>query len=184
MILRALFLALLMAVGISGAAVAAPFKVSFEITGFAPSNGNAAPTDPVVGSFVYEATSISSAIDSITSVSLTLAGHSYSLPEVAVMPPLAIPAGTLVEFGGSLSSPSVISNLTDDFWIRWNADSLTPFDFTYSAAGLSGIWSTDIGSANKFFTHFSVSAVPEPASVFLVSIGLLGFLPFRRHLRG
>src|SRR5215469_12399634 len=62
--------------------LASTFYTSFTIGGLPVSNGNAAPTDPVSGTIVWTAQDIHSAIQSFVSVSLTLDGHSYSVPEL------------------------------------------------------------------------------------------------------
>lgn len=180
MIFRSLFFAVCVMLSGTGSVLATPIAVSFEITGFAPSNGNAAPTDPVIGTIIYNAASISSPINSVSSINMTLAGHTYTVSEVGILTPLSIPGGTLIGFGGILNEDGSVSSMTDDFWLRWNVNDLTPFDFVYSSSAQSGIWSTQITQANKFFTKFNVSVVPEPATVLLILLGFVGLLPFRR----
>src|SRR3954469_19731235 len=60
---------------------AIPVTVSFAVSGFRSDDGEVPPTDPVVGSIVYDAASITSNINSLTSVNLTIAGHTYTIGE-------------------------------------------------------------------------------------------------------
>ena len=157
------------------AANAVPITLDFTVSGFGVSNGNAAPTDPVSGTIVYDAAGLGATINSLTSISLTLNGYVYSLSEIDFQSPFG---GNTDIIYGSLSGTG-ISNLTNDFWIRFDRVAATGFDFAYASASLSGIWTS------MSFTSFSLRAatVPEPGTLSLLGVGLLGFAMLRRRRR-
>jgi hypothetical protein len=134
--------------------------------------------DPVTGSIVYDAASTTSNINSLTSINLTIAGHTYLLSEVGFISP----AGSNQLIGGLSFGVGGIFHGTDDFSIRWNETTLIPFDFTYATTLPSG---GIFRSAT--FTQFSVTAaaaVPEPSSLALLAAGVASlcvFLPFARR---
>jgi hypothetical protein len=149
-----------------GSAAAVPVTMSFSVAGFGPSNGNAAPTNPVVGTIVWDAASATADINSLISVDLTLDGHVYALNELAFESPFG--SGDIIY--GNVGGLSV-STLTNDFWIRFDASTATPQDFVYASAQTNGIWSS------SSFRQFSITAgngVPEPGSLALVAASLLG----------
>jgi hypothetical protein len=143
---------------------AIPVTVSFTASGFTSEGGGLpAPTDPVVGSIVYEAASITSNINSLTSVNLTIAGHTYTVDELNFAnnsPPSFAVIGT--PNGGVCCAAT---NGADTFFVEWFQATLIPSVFIYAAASVPGdIWD----SSN--FTQFSVTAaaVPEPSSLSLL----------------
>jgi PEP-CTERM motif len=155
-------------------------RVSFTAVSFTEfEEALPAPMDPVTGSIVYDAASTTSNINSLTSINLTIAGHTYQLSEVGFAP-----LGSDQLIGGLSFGVGGISHHTDDFYIRWNQTTLIPFDFTYTT--------TATGPAGGFFlsntfTQFSVTAaeaVPEPGSLALLAVGvaaLCALLPFARR---
>jgi hypothetical protein len=163
-----------------GSARGDSFMMHFEVTGFPVSNGNPPPTDPVTGTIVWEAAGIRDPIQSFDSISMTLDGHSYSVDEIGVPPPGYPITGGLI--GGTTNQVYRVANYTDDFWIRWNTNSLTPFDFTYASSRRSGIWYVSINSAVNF-TEFSITEVPEPSPDLLFGLGFLGTVAWRSRLR-
>jgi hypothetical protein len=163
---------------------AIPITVSFTAVSFIElEEAVAAPMDPVTGSIVYDAASTTSNINSLTSINLTIAGHTYLLSEVGFISPF----GSNQQLIGGLSfGVGGIFTHTDDFDIRWNQTTLIPFDFTYAATATGpagGIFFSNT------FTQFSVTAassaaVPEPSSLALLAAGVAALcvvLPFARR---
>ena len=98
------------------------------------------------------------------SINLTLDGYTYGLGELNFMSPFG--SGDIIYSGAP-----VVASGTDDFWIRFDASTGTPFDFNYSSSRLGGIWGSET------FTQFSITAnsnVPEPGSLALVALAMLG----------
>jgi hypothetical protein len=155
-----------------GSARAASFMMSFQVTGFPASLGNPAPTDPVTGSIVWEAAGIHSPIQSFDSINLTLDGHTYSINELGYLPDLSGPPPHDL-IGGNLNGTGIIYNQTDDFWIGWDRNSLQPVDFMYASSQRPGFWYASIYEPVSF-TSFSITQVPEPSTILLVSLILSG----------
>ena len=141
------FLLILLSGGIGTPAHAIAITVSFQASPFQAG----APTDPVVGSIVYDAASTTSTINSLTSINLTTAGHTYTLGEVGFLSPFGAD-----QFIYGLINGTTIVNGTNDFVFRWNETTLIPVEFTYSA----------VGGFQAFLTHQlspnSVSPPPSP----------------------
>jgi hypothetical protein len=150
---------------------AASFIMYFEVTGFPASNGNPPPTDPVTVTIVWEAAGIHDPIQSFDSINMTLDSHTYSVDEIGIPPPGYPMTDGLI--GGTLNQVYQVVDHTDDFWVEWNQNSLTPFDFAYSSSQRSGIWFVSINNPVNF-TAFSITEVPEPSAIALFSLGLLG----------
>ena len=166
----ALILVLLF-VGRISPARAIPITVSFDVAGF----GAGAPTDPVIGSITYDAASTTSNINSVTSVSLTIAGHVYTVGELGFQPDNLI--------GGLLNGTGVVLGGTNDFSMGWFRRSRTPGFFAYATAN------TDDFFLSTNFLQFSVtaaSAVPEPSSWTLLLSGVvfLGWIARRKSRLG
>jgi hypothetical protein len=149
------------------AAHAIPFTVAFTATDFVSLVGSSpAPDDAVSGAMIYDAASINSPIDSLTAISLTISGHTYTLAEVGF---LDLGLG-FEEIGGLIDGVNGSGNSETDFSIIWDTSSLMPLLFLYATSDSSGIWDTST------FTQFSVtpSAVPEPNTLALLALGFLG----------
>ena len=168
---RILVLAAAVATLASAGPHASPILIEFTATGFTNLiDATPPPADPVSGAIVYNAASTTAPIDSLASISLSIAGHTYLLDEVGFIPDPAIGlvGGTIDGVGGS-------GNFEDDFLLLWELATGTPLLFLYASAGLSGIWLTST------FPEFSVSVVPvpEPNSSALVALALLALLAAR-----
>ena len=163
----------LLSVGTAASIHALPITVSFTASSFPPSFGTPAPTDPVTGSLVYDAASSTSNINSLSSVNLTIDGHTYILGEVGFISAFG---GTDQLVGGVLNGVTTIFAGTNDFVLRWNETTLAPISFTYSSTGTPGrIFNTGT------FTQFGVtSAVPEPRSLVMVGAGIVVISFIRR----
>jgi hypothetical protein len=148
-------------------AFAIQVTLSFTATGF----NAGAPTDPVTGSFTYDAPSITSDPTSLTAVNLTIGGHAYTLAEVGTAASGAI--------GGVVNGVNTIAVGTDDFFLDWNPASSAPVFFAYSISSNS---KKDFEGQN--FTQFSVTAaaVPEPSTWAMMALGFagLGLVGYRK----
>jgi len=159
-------------------AQAMPIRMDFTFSGLGVSAGNAADLDPVIGSIVWEADSVSSPIHSLTSIDLAIDGHTYVIGEIDFIDPWV---STHANIFGTLNDTSVHSQ-TNDFWITWTLNTLTLNSFVYASANTEGIWPTIPGETNPTgileFSSFSITAVPLPTAVWLFgsALGLLGWL--------
>lgn len=143
---------------ISFASSAIPITMQFSVTGFA----SGAPTNPVSGTIVWDAASVTSPINSLTSINLTIAGHVYTIGEIGFTDGL---------IGGTVSGVNAVVGGTNDFFIAYNRAAATPSTFAYASTppAFLGIGNT--------FTAFSITApqaVPEPSAMLLLGVGLLG----------
>lgn len=167
--LRRSLLAAALAVLLPVSASAVPITMTFTAAGFTPVG---APDDPVSGVITWEAAGVNATIDMLTSVNLTIAGHSYVLAELDVMSPLF---GNDDIVGGALNTVTTVNSGTDDFWIRWNRVTGVPFDLLYSAAGEGTVYQAFT------FTVFEITAaIPEPAALAVLAFGLAGLGLLRR----
>jgi hypothetical protein len=155
------------------AAHANPFTVTFTATDFVPLfPSSPTPDDLVSGSMTYQAASMNSPIDSLTGVSLTLSGHSYSLAEVGF---LDLGLG-IEEIGGMVDGVNGSGSNENDFLMIWDTSSLVPLLFLYATLDSTGIYDTFT------FTRFDIAAAPEPNTLALLALGFIGILatrPFR-----
>lgn len=149
-------------------ASAIPFRVSFTAEDFGPG----APADPVSGFIEYNANSITSPIQSITSISLTISGHVYALAEIGFISPFNI--DHLV--GGTITGIDGLIDGTNDFALVWNILTQTPSLFVYTTENTDTVFQT--GTFSQFSVVDTSVVVPEPASLWMMISGavLLGLL--------
>jgi hypothetical protein len=130
-----------------------------------------APEDPVSGTIVYDAASLNAPINSLTSISLSIAGHTYALGEVGFLSDSGI--GYV---GGLIDGVTGSGNFENDFLIVWDMLALVPLQFLYATEDSSGIWYT------LAFSQFTVTdaSVREPNTIFLLVLGFLGLITARQ----
>ena len=156
---------------------AGTIEVSFTASNFPSyfdpysSNYQAAPDDPITGSISYEAASLTAPIESLLSVDLTIAGHSYVIDEIgfARLEPYGMVIGGL-----STGGPTQISaDAGNDFWVYWKVypdGAIEPMSFSYSTALPKGVWY----ASNLSVSVSSSSQVPEyGSSLLFMGIGLI-----------
>src|SRR5262245_1908706 len=174
---------------ISGSAQAVPVTTSFTAIDFYPGS---APTNPVSGVIAWEAASLTAPIESLTSISLTIAGHTYGAGELTFISP---PDDSTVIIGGWTWGAETVRAGTDDFWLMFDRLSATPRQFLYGSVSTpSSDFSTmsfasftiaDGGVADRAFAAadpVGPNAVSEPPTLALFAAGLAG-LAFRRRRR-
>ncbi len=132
----------------SGSAFGETVVVNFTVSGF----DSDAPEDVISGSFQLELNDNTNEVTSISSVSLTINGHAFSVSELGFSEYRNF--NILGAQGQGLGSSTGISHgASHDFWILWNKDTSAPREFAYTAS-VDGIHTT------RQFDTFSI----EPAS--------------------
>jgi hypothetical protein len=134
--------ALMLFIGLMANAAAMPVVMHFTFSGFYGSP----PTTPVTGTITWDAPSLNDNINYIASITLTLGGHTYTVPEVGYYN--NAPYGII---GGVVHGPQSASAGTDDFLLMWNRSTLQPQDFTYGTASTAQLWSAET------FNSFSIT---------------------------
>lgn len=158
----ALVAALVGAIFYSHAASAVPFSAQFSFSGFAPAP---APTDPVSGTLVFDKSATDFSINSLTSIDLTIAGHTYGIAEIGFF------IGGSVIVGGNVNSVFTVSVGTNDFLLQWDQTTGSLLGgFAYASVDGPSTFQTFTGTLT--FTEGSGAPVPVPA----VGAGLPGLL--------
>ena len=156
---------------LSMSAQAISIQVDFTASGF-PAG---APDDPVSGSFVYDAASTTSTINSVVSVNLTINGHSYTLAEVGS----DFNSSNNV-IGGLINGATAVSSGTpNDFRLIWDFATMASPRFTYTS-------SANANYAATSFSQFSISevtAMPEPGTLWMLLLGFIVITLIRRSSR-
>jgi hypothetical protein len=157
-------------------AQAIPIEVDFTAGDFTPSPASPPtipPTDPVIGTIIYEAASITANIDSLTSINLIIGGHNYLINEIGYISPFF----GRQKIGGNSAGVAGMSSGTDDFSLDWFEGTLTPMMFSYTSSLNAGYWDSNT------FSSFSVAAVPEPTTMLLLGLALVSLVGLRRKFR-
>ena len=152
---------------------AGTFQMQFTITGF-ESSGLIPPLPPpptptVTGTITWEAAGIHAPIQAFNTIDMVIDGHRYSASELEFY---RFSSPTWDMIGGHLNGVDILMTETDDFWIRWDRDALTFFDFGYASSRLPGIWSTPPLNPEDFVS-FNISSIPEPATSSLMILGMI-----------
>ena len=149
----------------------ATFEMNFAVSNFSGGFGSSAvPNDPVTGSIDWEAVGIGDPVLAFDYINLILDGHNYTVGEIGYSR-TDFPFSGIDEIGGIINGGGMAS-FTDDFWLRWDRNTVMPFDFSYTSSQRYGFWSAYESNPGSF-TSFSIREVPEPSIVSLFVIGLL-----------
>jgi hypothetical protein len=132
------------------------------------------PIPAVTGEFTYDAPSLTSPITALTSVSLTIGDHAYTLSELTV----SYAFDSEVQYIGTVPVGTVVPS-ENKFYLDWQ--SFTPHgpELVFSSSSISAIEST------SDFTSFTIAAVPEPPGwgLLLTGFAALAALPGLRRRR-
>ncbi|MDX5370407.1 MAG: hypothetical protein LPL29_13630 [Alphaproteobacteria bacterium] len=168
-----------MSASLAGAAHAAVFETAFTFeafdVGICPGGVcPAVPQDPVSGVVVWEGASGTSPIDALVSISLTIAGKTYDISEIAFE---NLPGETIVggAAGGAASTPGGV----DDFILSWDPSTGLPFAFQYAVANVDSYFVSL--TASEFKT--TRAQVDEPSLAGLLGLGLAGLALAARRRR-
>ena len=168
-------------------AYASPILVSFTYSGF----GAGAPQDPISGSIIYDAASTTSKMNSLTSISLTIAGHAFSVAEVGFLNQTSFGNDSIL-IGGLLNGVNGLRAASNDFIVSWTwtGGNFKPGTFQYTTQLSGKFWGwSPVGTLKDFqVKDFQASdaqdaSIPEPGSLTLLGAGMLMLWSVRKGRR-
>lgn len=169
----------LVLIAANSSAHAISFTLDFTATGLTVFGTGSPPTNPVTGVITYDAASLTAPIDSLTSINLTIDGHSYSVGETGFFN-----NGDNSWFGGLINGVTSLNAGTTDFVLSFDRVNLGFFKFfDYAVPEINtGFFRT---STFSDFNVTETTVTPLPASwpLFASGIGLVGLIGRLRKRR-
>jgi len=152
-----------------GTVSALPFMLTFTASSFEPVFDNSPPSDPISGSLVFQAQSLTGPITGVDSINLTIAGHTYTVGEIGFDG-----SGGANLVGGLPSGANGVGSAgPDDFALVWQqADSAFSFFSFHVASSEENLFQTRTGSVS---ITASPTAISSPPPLALLTVGLLAW---------
>ncbi|MCD4720976.1 MAG: PEP-CTERM sorting domain-containing protein [Desulfobacula sp.] len=138
------------------------------------------PTSPVTGTLLYEADSLTDPITSLISIDLMINGYTYGISEIGFInaiysnPAVSMVGGVVDDINGIVGG----GDDNDDFYLIWNRVTLgNPVQLAYAVSGDTNnqIWYSEADP------EITAAAVPVPATMFLLGLGILGLAGINRR---
>ncbi|WP_457389229.1 hypothetical protein [Roseateles sp. P5_E1] len=164
-------------------AQAKTYQLTFTATHFTSVLAPApAPQDPVSGSIIFQADALGQPVTSIGAIDLSIAGHSYSLADLAFENWQGAPFPPSYTFGGKGNGAGGVAPGVNDFFITLSGVSgYHDISFLYSVAGTAQSSWIAYNYSDRFPSDIISSiveiptAVPEPSQALLLVAGMALF---------